>query len=472
MHIRYTWLLAFGFLFTVLTSTEGRAAVINATTCNNGDVQAALNAASDGDVVVVPTGSCMWTGTVTMTKAIKLQASSGVTITNNVPGGFGFDLLQMTESANGRAELSGFSFVAGTGKGYQLRVKFATGGRAVLVHDNTWSGYCGGPACFTVRWETNRGVFWNNTITSAFPVMDSGFQLVPFGNSWANASTMGTNDTTGENNTYIEHNTFKNFFIQAIDLSEGSRNVLRYNTFINSVIGSHGKETGALSHRHTELYNNTFVIDTGNGDASPSGPYCAGNPPALLPIDWINLRGGTLVVTANTMADIPAMCNFGGPQPAITLISHNLRRQYNNQTAVSGTIFNPCWGADSPPALQPNQVWPVPQQVGQGNDGTHVPDSFGSTKFTEPVYVWNNNGSPLTVKPINFPANECGISKDVSEYIQLNRDYVLGPKPGYAPYPYPHPLTSSSGSLASPSSPAPAPAPPASVPPPSNLIVK
>jgi hypothetical protein len=472
MHRRVTWLCAVTFVFAVLaTGNEGQAATVNAATCNSADVQAALNAATDGDTVVVPPGSCAWATTVTMNKAVKLQAGGGVTITNNIPGGFGFDLLALTESPNGHAELAGFNFVAGIGKGYTLRVKFATGGRAVLVHDNTWSGYCGGPACFGVRWETNRGVFWNNTITNAFPVPDNAFQLDPFSDSWLRPSTMGTNDTTGENNTYIEHNTFKNYYVQVLDLSAGSRNVVRYNTFINSVIASHGKETNALSHRHTEVYNNTFILDTGNGDLSPTGPYCTSNPPALRPVDWINLRGGTLVVTGNTMADIPMLCNYSGAMPAITLISHNLRRQYNNQTPQSGLIYNPCWGADSPPALQPNQVWPVPQQVGQGNDGTRVGDSFGSTNFVEPVYVWNNTG-PLTVAPINFPAAECGTSRDVSEYIKLNRDYFLTAKPGYTPYPYPHPLTTSSATSVT-SSPSPATTPaPAAPPPPSNLSIK
>ena len=444
MRMRCMWLCAVAFVSAVLASTEGRAAVMNAASCGSADVQAAINGARDGDTVVVPTGSCAWTTTVVMKKAVKLTASGPVRITNNMGGGA--DMLQLTESPNGRAELAGFTFEQGKGtNSYHLRVKFATGGKAVLVHDNTFSYSApDGAPRFFIRWETNRGVFWNNMVTAAFPIMDNAVQTDPFGNSWQTASTMGTADTTGENNIYFEHNTFRNFIIQAFDISAGSRNVIRYNTIINSAIGSHGKETGPLGHRHTEVYNNTFMID------NPNDGYCPGIGYLQ---NWINLRGGTLVVTKNTMPDVPARCGGAyGARPAITLVSQNLHRRYNNQTPASGIIANPCWGADSPPALAPNQVWPVPQQIGQSNDGTRTPDSYGSTSFTDPVYVWNNTGSP-TVRPENWPGNECGANaKDVSGFIQLNRDYVLGAKPGYTPYPYPHPLTSSSVSLPRPSS--------------------
>ena len=445
MRMRCMWLCVVVFASTVLASTDGRAAVMNAASCNGPDVQAAINAVKDGDTVVVPTGSCAWTTTVAMKNAVKLTASGTVMIKNNMSGGA--DMLQLTESPKGNAELAGFTFEQGTAtNSYTLRVRVATGGRAVLIHHNTfqYSAPDGQPRFF-IRWETNRGVFHHNTVTSpAGPVGDNAIQMTPFGNAWEVASTMGTNDTTGENNIYFEDNTFRNFAIQVLDLSVGSRNVIRYNTFINSAIASHGKETGALAHRHTELYKNTFKID------NPGDVYCPG---IGYMVSWINLRGGTLVVTDNSMADIPARCGGTyGVRPAITLVSQNLFRQYNNQKPASGTIYNPCWGSDSPPAKAPNQVWPVPQQVGQGNDGTRKPDEYGSTKFVEPVYVWNNTGSP-SAKPEDWPGNECGPNaKPVSGYIQLNRDYVLGAKPGYTPYPYPHPLTSSSVSLPRPSS--------------------
>ncbi|MBI5181522.1 MAG: hypothetical protein HZA06_01265 [Nitrospirae bacterium] len=57
------------------------AATINATSCSASDVQTAINAASDGDTVSVPAGSCTWSSRLSFTKGITLQgAGSGITI--------------------------------------------------------------------------------------------------------------------------------------------------------------------------------------------------------------------------------------------------------------------------------------------------------------------------------------------------------------------------------------------------------
>src|SRR3989304_7316481 len=53
------------------------AETIYATSCSFGDVQTAVNAASSGDTVVVPAGSCTWSSVLTLssTKAIILQGN-------------------------------------------------------------------------------------------------------------------------------------------------------------------------------------------------------------------------------------------------------------------------------------------------------------------------------------------------------------------------------------------------------------
>src|SRR5688572_30520836 len=113
MHIRYAWVCAVAVAVSVLASTEGQAASINAASCKSSDVQAAINTAQNGDTVVVPSGTCAWTTTVVMNKAIKLTTSGTVTILNNMTGSA--DMLQLFESASGHAELSGFIFEQGTG---------------------------------------------------------------------------------------------------------------------------------------------------------------------------------------------------------------------------------------------------------------------------------------------------------------------------------------------------------------------
>src|SRR5205823_6656825 len=43
------------------------AKTINALSCNSGDVQSAVNGAQNGDVVLIPAGTCTWTAQVVWT---------------------------------------------------------------------------------------------------------------------------------------------------------------------------------------------------------------------------------------------------------------------------------------------------------------------------------------------------------------------------------------------------------------------
>jgi len=437
----------FAFARPAYAACDGSRPSLLAASGNPRDIAACHGAASSRscDTITVPPGRYTWTSpnpSLVITKCVTLDMT-GVSIINNTSGSGGTAMIELTDSSVGHSELKGVTFLSGTSQSYSLRLKGEARGKAAKLHDFTYrqATNCGG-SCFGIRSEVNRGVWWNFTLTADFLTFDSAFQLVPFGNAWSEASTMGANDATGESNTYIEHGTFTNFFIQCFDLSVGSKNVIRYNTFTNCVVGSHGKDTGEVSHRHTEFYGNTFVLN--------EAPLCAARQQLF---DWINLRGGTLVVTENTMADVPAICRGIGGRPAITLVSHNLSRRYNagDGNPASGEIFNPCWGANSPPARAPGQTWPVPQQVGQGNDGTKKPDKFGSTNFTEPVYVWSNTGT-VTVQPERYHSAvfgslgpQCPGEQSVSVFIQPGRDYIVGiPKPGYTQYSYPHPLAGSS----------------------------
>jgi len=80
----------------------------------------------------------------------------------------------------------------------------------------------------------------------------------------------------------------------------------------------------------------------------------------------------------------------------------------------------PCWTG-----------YPAPHQVGQSHDGV--------SDVTDPVHIWGNTGGG-TWGIGDYEPDECGNGQTVDDYIQLGRDVVLGPKPGYAKYIYPHPL--------------------------------
>ncbi len=85
-----------------------QAAIINAATCSQTDVQAAVNSAANGDVVQVPAGTCTWNTAVVIpdNKKITLQ-------------GAGKTLTVITMSSNGWAFMLGESGSRITGFGFK-----------------------------------------------------------------------------------------------------------------------------------------------------------------------------------------------------------------------------------------------------------------------------------------------------------------------------------------------------------------
>ena len=72
---RLKWLLC-AFLLTISLGREAKANTISAASCNANDVQSAINAAAEGETVLIPSGACTWTSGVTISgKGIILQGS-------------------------------------------------------------------------------------------------------------------------------------------------------------------------------------------------------------------------------------------------------------------------------------------------------------------------------------------------------------------------------------------------------------
>jgi len=67
------------FFLTGLSSTKGQAQTVSAASCNTSDVQNAINSATEGETVTIPSGTCTWTSGVTISgKGIALRgAGSG-----------------------------------------------------------------------------------------------------------------------------------------------------------------------------------------------------------------------------------------------------------------------------------------------------------------------------------------------------------------------------------------------------------
>lgn len=96
----------FALLLSALFSATTHADTHTAASCSASDVQAAISAASAGDTVAVPAGTCTWSS-LAVNKAVRLQgAGTGQTnITLN-----GNEIVVITKQPAGVIRIQGFSF--------------------------------------------------------------------------------------------------------------------------------------------------------------------------------------------------------------------------------------------------------------------------------------------------------------------------------------------------------------------------
>jgi hypothetical protein len=399
------------------------AATITAQSCNQADVQDAIEQAADGDTVLVPAGRCTWTSGVSISKALVLKgAGIGRTlITNDYPEG---SLVSIRESTTGHIRIQGFDFIPGTGPGphptFFIEVNYASDGKPVLITANKFTL---GSSKNALGVRTNRGVIWKNSFvgTIGTSYMNNASALRHkhgLTASWTTPAKWGTDDTDGNQNLYFEANTLTNA-LEGIDVDDNARTVIRYNTFTNSAVASHGADTSTWGGRYYECYGNTFIYDQ-----TPI-PGKDGELPVNMN-SFTALRGGSAVIWNNMYQDI----NSGpcwGDKSEIMFQAQNLRRK-------AGPF--PCWTGG----------YPLPHQVGWGyTTGRTQCGASDIRQDSEPVYLWGNTGPANYDNPriVDYSPNECGCTApSATTYIVRGRDYFVDtPKPNYSPYTYPHPLT-------------------------------
>ncbi|MBV9274338.1 MAG: hypothetical protein JO333_10620, partial [Verrucomicrobia bacterium] len=273
------------------------------------DVQAALNVASDGAIIEIANGSYTWDRPVSNGKntAVHIMAQSlgGVTIKRGYKDGH---MLILNASPKGNVELSGIHFESdmdGSNDHFTFTLAInQRSGRPVLVHDCSFvTGYE-----YAMLFQGNGGVVWNCSFATHSDCL-GGITFVDTSAtcaSWNKPDTLGgsptkygTGDPTGTLNTYVESCYFRDGWTAMANWDDNSRVVWRYNQMYNAACGSHGQETSAWGTRHWEVYGCNFTRTT-NGKAFGGTPY-----PLNLNY-WIQIRGGTGVVTNNEMDDIPS----------------------------------------------------------------------------------------------------------------------------------------------------------------------
>jgi len=373
-------------LFIFLIIAHADATTINAASCSQADVQAAINSASEGDRVYVPAGNCIWTAKVTMNRGIILQGAGidQTTIVDNVPtavGQTGKEALLVAVNSGAAPRVTGFTFTdTGSYSNYlgTVLVSGAVDGFRIdhckLIGCNSRGVSVTSPASGLI--DNCQFYDLNGQATYVRPSSSQATII------WATATQLGGGDAV-----YIEDCLFSNTSPNkgAIDGEYGAKMVFRHNTLINSWVLCHGYE-GNRSTLRFEVYDNNFSQTT-----------------ALSSTAAIVFRGGTGVVFNNVIAGIwwyPLMF-----------------RDY----CACGT-GDVCQHPEC-------TSYPCPDQVGRSYN-----------QIYEPIYQWNNryNGNEVT----GYVFDSCtDRAFSVSDAIQVNRDFFNAVKTGFTSYPYPHPLT-------------------------------
>jgi hypothetical protein len=412
-------LLSFALLLSPLFAGVVQAQTITAASCIISDVQAAINLAVLGGTVIVPAGTCNWTGIAGLSiSGISLigagKSLSGTVITAGT--------VTMTKHASKLTRLSGFRF---TGTDVHVTVNLGPSLRAYII-DNCYF-FNGGAGNF-LNLNSNGGLlhhndFFMNPSTSPGPDV---FALHAGEPSWPQPTTFGNTDTQGpqggERNIYFEDNNFYNILETMPDGDVGARLVIRHNLYQDSsmVVHSAGpiNDTGDSNSggaQQLEVYSNTFkrVLNS-----NPIGK-------------WIWMRGESGVIANNVMD------RASSPDGTT----------YPNKDDIRLGVG--C------PGLPP---YPIPRQIGQTTaSSTENPPSH-------PLLIFGNTGAATSDSNfITIIANNTGGGgHDCSSpgtYIQVNRDYYLDNNNRWAggtawtAFTYPHPLAQGSSSGPPPAAP-------------------
>lgn len=266
-------------LLLVLFAHDANAADINAASCSRSDVQTAINTAVDGDRVLVPSGSCSWTVTVSpANKSIELIGAglSSTIITCNTGTSHCLDWLTKGtgNTPAGFSRLSGFTFTQGASGSCQVSngVSGTIGIRGVshnirIDHNRFEDRTCG---TFHAYNDT-RGVLDHNEVVN---ISCSGCHSLNFEHdAWDNSGENGDNSWFADHSRgtvdqwIVEDNTITNLLGAngwfATNDSGGARVTYRFNTWVNTTFQTHGTESNGrqVGQRHNEHYRQIFTWD-------------------------------------------------------------------------------------------------------------------------------------------------------------------------------------------------------------------
>ena len=449
----YTLITSSGLL-TVVTSSGG-VNTSTAASCSNGDIQSAINSASDGATIIVPAGNCSWNGDVTVpnTKGIKLAGSGTPILIMN-----GHKLYLQTSTGRSPLRVSGLRFRL-TDTNWAIQITgTATNWRIdnnIFDENNIYGGYTirvGSDNCnvdsFTYGVIDHNQFINRNYSTSIFVEWARGdTDPIACGDwIWSQPAELGTAQAV-----YVEDNVFSDFpaatASQVIDSRWGAKYVLRYNTIHNPWISTHsGCTNQGRDPIWTEVYKNVMTSDA-------SRYFLA-----------IELRSTSGIVWNNTIAPDPAAIGLdferswrsdcGGPYGGQV---DGTRPWDENTPGQSGwrALGQPGWGP--PQATNMNNAtfaglfaWQNVQLGAAADQALRKNAALQTTlvQFGRDIF----NAANMTIGPIANRSTACSpgpanrsVYVSTDENTQGAKIYICSATDTWSkhwePFTYPHPLT-------------------------------
>jgi len=452
--------------------------------------------ASDGDTIVIPAGTFSWTGTLRLTKAIILKGQTirnddGTSIDNtiiqdNIPLAANNGLIEL--NAPGGQRVTGITFVQGRTQMQSNGIIRVTGTTPTRIDHCVFDHVYFSPMIGVS--DYNYGVIDHNT--KRHPISNEGlvhfamgFQSGTHGDPpWMLPAGYG-----GPDFFFVEDN----LSYGGMDLTLGSKVVVRHNRFVYANMASHG--TGQSFHdgraaRAVEIYNNQWQLaqnyyaltgSTGGGvvvhdnrivpldgvvdgismqvyrmiynfgspffgangaspwdfnATEPNGSHVDGHPPHLFASGTITSATGSTITDSTKNWSTNRWRGYSIRRPsdgATAVISSN-----TNHTLSIGQFLSQGFAVGN--TYEIRKVIQVLDQPGLGAQvgAMNRNNPRWMHQATEPCYSWNNRDQNNNL--VNFTTGNGGTT------IIQGRDYFNNtPMPGYTPYTYPHPLVADAG---------------------------
>jgi len=259
-------MLAF-ILFCSLSIPNAQAATIQATDCSQQAVQDAVSSASAGDTVLIPPGSCTWSGAVGINKNIILQGAGPESTIIKIPtvdttvlslsGPLRITQIGFQCGGDGFSCLKNNADISVTGKGWRID-------HCRFIHEGSDSAHykdCGGYAIIPTggsSYSANpAGLIDNNYFKDARIYVEGPVgSVTQMQYSWYYDAGFGTADAV-----YMEDNYhYRVDTGNILDANRGAKLVWRYNTVEESEAMVHGMgyTTTNRGTRSWEMYGNSL----------------------------------------------------------------------------------------------------------------------------------------------------------------------------------------------------------------------